>query len=83
MMPTLLQRIRALAEGDLERERSWRAARKFALAAHDHQVVHVEGQEQRILPHGGLSTVLQYEDADLIVFLDSLVLMQQSYELFI
>ena len=55
LMPTLLQRIRTLAEGDLERERSWRAARKFALAAHDHQVVHVEGQEKQILPPGGLS----------------------------
>ena len=56
-MPTLLQRIHVLAAGDSERERSWRAARKFALATHDNQVVHVEGQEQRILPHGGLSTV--------------------------
>jgi hypothetical protein len=82
-MPTLLQRIHVLAAGDSERERSWRAARKFALATYDNQVVHVEGQEQRILPHGGLSTVLHYEDADLIVFLDSLVLMQQSYAMFI
>ena len=56
-MPTLLQRIHVLATGDSERERSssWRAARKFALATHDNQVVHVEGQEQRILPHGGLA----------------------------
>ena len=82
LMPTLLQRIRALAEGDLERERSWRAARKFALAAHDHQVVHVEGQEKQILPPGGLSAVLHYGDAELIAFLDSMVVMQQSYELF-
>ena len=82
MMPTLLQRIRVLAEGDVERERSWRAARKFALAAHDHQVVHVEGQEKQILPPGGLSAVLHYEDAELIAFLDSMIVMQQSYALF-
>ena len=47
-MPTLLQRIHVLAAGDSERERSWRTARKFALATYDNQVVHVEGQEQRI-----------------------------------
>ena len=82
LMPTLLQRIRTLAEGDLERERSWRAARKFALAAHDHQVVHVEGQEKQILPPGGLSAVLHYGDAELIAFLDSMIVMQQSYALF-
>jgi hypothetical protein len=82
-MSTLLQRITVLSAGDAERRQTWRAARKFALAVHENQVVHIEGQERRILPPGGLSAALQYSDAELVVFLDSLVLAQLSYASFL
>ena len=81
-MSTLLQRIDTLAGGDAERRQSWRAARRFALATHENQVFHVEGQERRILPPGGLAAAAAYSDAELVTFLDFVVLVQQSYAAF-
>ena len=78
-MATLLQRIGALAARDAERWQAWCVARRFALLVHENQVVHVEGQEQRILLPGGLAAALAYSDAELIIFLDFLVLIQHSY----
>ena len=78
--PTVRQRVLRLAGDDAERKEGWLVALRFAKQLHDSQVVHVEGVERRILPHGGLQAAAHWPDAELATFLDFLVLVRASYE---
>ena len=82
-MPTFRQRLLSLASGDGEKRAAWLAAYKFARQVNETQVAHVEGQERRILPQGGLEAAATWSDDDLTEFLDFLVLVKLSYQLFV
>ena len=70
-MPTLLQRIAALADGDEEVQSNWRAAYRFARQLSD---------SRRILPEGGLAAAATFGDEALRELLDFLVLLYQTYK---
>ena len=79
-MPTLLQRIAALAGGDEEVHSNWRAAYSFARQLSDSQEHSFgDGTSRRILPEGGLAAAATFGDEALRELLDFLVLVYQTY----
>ena len=81
-MPTLRQRVLGLAGGDLSRRRQHLRAWQWARQRLPNHEVHVGGTTVRLFPEGGLEAAESYDDTELQVFVDWLILARVAYQEF-
>ena len=78
-MPTLRQRVLGLAGGDQDRRRRHLQAYQWARQLLPDHEAHVDGATVQLLPAGGLEAAASFNDVELQVFVDWLILARLAY----